>query len=717
MGEDNRQSEFANLTLAEKYNKRIIRLEYGFISSRDIALKESPQLSLILCPEVMYFDATRISDMEKHLNDAGFNLSVNELNRANENIKNIVSKGITKYNHAPKFELSDKVFLNNSKKKILLVDQRYGDMSIKMGLASQDSFEDMLNKALEYDDHDIYIKLHPDALTGGKESSLSKVLPPQLPDNVYLIDFDINPYYLLKEMDKVFVCVSQFGFEALMAGKEVHTFGVSFYSHWGITNDYIEFKRRNKKRTMEELFHVFYIMYSSYYVPELGRVPIEGVIKYFSEPEQQLIEKEVKSSAIVSSKPLKILFVLPSGRFGASGRYIQELAWYMRKYGSEVMVLAEGNEIKNYSGITWLNLKFAGSTLDQDIIDRVVKFSPDFVFENGVRSRAQRAALEIISITGAKLALQSEDDDIQVYNERHPNPSPVCINSLDKKDLNSSDFSAFIKNNDWQYTLRVLQDPNFDRWVEPFMRAICYQLSVFNTAIWYPFEERLKRDFGKPTFVLPPVTDGDKLENMKLSTSKLKKVLSKYNFTEEGITFFLGGTIYDYSEEYFIFLDALNLLSKLTNQKVQFITVSGRSNINVEEVTKNILNTDIQYYDMGSPNDDEYLDMLMACDVVCSPGVPDRFNLYRLPSRLVKAMFLSKAVLTSKCGFGESLKHGYNGIIIDGKEPYNWAVSINEYIDKKSIHSIGHNGLSFAKEHFDVKKAARELIKQFQLLG
>ncbi|WP_108947110.1 capsular polysaccharide export protein, LipB/KpsS family [Shewanella halifaxensis] len=720
-GEDQRYDEFSNKRLSEKYGSRLIRLEYGFISSKDIALKDSPQHSLIMCPEVMYYDATKVSDMERCLNDDSLVFNEEEITRAKKCISDIVTKGITKYNHAPKISLHDRFELSN-KKKILLVDQRYGDKSIEMGLADQSSFERMYSEALKYTDCDIFIKLHPDALTGGKDSALSKVIPKDVPPNVFIIDFDINPYSLLKEIDTVFVCVSQFGFEALLAGKEVHTFGVSFYSHWGVTIDHVNFKRRELKRTIEEIFFVFYIVYSSYYLPKIGRCSVEDVISYFSmdgsmnNNVENSKKNELMVSDNVSNKPVKILIVLPSGRFGASGRYIQELSWYMQKNNAEIMILAEGNEIKTYSGITWLNLEFEGIRLSKKIVEKVNDFSPDFIFENGVRSRAQRAALELVLLTGAKLALQSEDDDIQVYNERHPNPSSECISVLDKEELSASDLACFIKSNDWNYTLSVLADPNYDRWVEPVLRSICYQMSVFNTAIWYPFERRLKDEYAKPTFVLPPVTDGDKLAKLSLSKQEKDIFLKQYKLSSEKIIFFLGGTIYDYSEEYFLFIKALNFLSDISSEKIQFITVSGRSNINVAKVTKDMLNNEIEYLDMGSPNDDDYLNMLLACDIVCSPGIPDRFNQYRLPSRLVKAMFLSKAVLTSKCGFGESLKHGYNGIIIDGNQPYDWAISINECLNRKSINSIGTNGLFFAKEHFDVKKVAKELVYKFQSL-
>jgi glycosyltransferase involved in cell wall biosynthesis len=720
-GEDKGVHDLSNYALAVKNKKRLIRLEYGFISSKDIALKESPQHSLILCPEVMYYDATKVSDMEKCLSGNVFELSEDEIERSRRNIEEIIKHGITKYNHAPKISLNERLGLSKKNKRILLVDQRFGDKSIEMGLASQNSFKEMYDVALTYKDHDVFVKLHPDALTGGKESALSKVLPARLPSNVYLIDFDINPYSLLESMDKVFVCVSQFGFEALLAKKEVHTFGVAFYSHWGVTIDHVTFNRRRNIRTLEEIFYVFYILYSAYYIPNIGRCSLEDIIKYFSdgsEEDTKIQETTVYAPITKKEKVIKLLFILPSGRFGASGRYMQELAWHMQKHNAEVMVLAEGNEIQKHSGITWLNLDFDGVRLSKKIVDKVLDFNPDFVYENGVRSRAQRAALELMFLTGAKLAMQSEDDDVQVYNERHPSPSSECIAALDKPIINKTDILNFISKNDWNYTLNVLADPNFDRWVEPLLRSLCYQLSVFNTAIWYPYEERLKKEFNKPTFVLPPVTSEAAYSKLNFTSRDKSSILKKYGFGEDGFIFFLGGTIYDYSKEYFLFLEALNILCNMTDNQIYLVTVSGRSNIDVKKVTEGILNPSIKYVDLGAPNDEDYMNMLLACDIVCSPGIPDRFNLYRLPSRLVKAMFLSKAVLTSKCGFGSSLKHGFDGIIIDGKNPKDWADAIFSCLNQSILKGLGEQALCFARVHFEVRDVAKKLVNKFrEILG
>lgn len=40
---------------------------------------------------------------------------------------------------------------------------------------------------------------------------------------------DISPWALLDLVDQVYVVTSQLGFEALLAGKQVHCFGVPFF--------------------------------------------------------------------------------------------------------------------------------------------------------------------------------------------------------------------------------------------------------------------------------------------------------------------------------------------------------------------------------------------------------------------------------------------------------------------------------------------------------
>lgn len=684
----------------ENLNQELYRLEYGFLSSRDIALNESVQHSIIISPSIMYYDAKNESSMEKDLNSNDYKLNEKTVERVRNVINKIKKYKVTKYNQAPIKTLD--IFKSTSKKpKILLVDQRFGDASIKMGLASQESFVMMWKDTLKFKDHDVFVKLHPDAISGGKESCLSKVLPDRLPDNVFLLKEDINPYSVLEHMDKVFVCVSQLGFEALLMNKEVHTYGVSFYSGWGLTKDKVMPVRPRKKRNIYEVFNIFYIEYSRYFIPEKGIVEIEEIVSYLS-------SKNVNSG---SSKKKRFLLVIPSSRFGATGRYFQVISKYLITLGHEVKVLCEAYEDKTYEGVDWLKLDFDGIRLSSSLLKRIQEYSPDIVYENGVRTRAQRAAIEISLITKAKIILQSEDDDIQVYLTRHPTPDKSMIKLLDKPKIDSNDIQQFIKENNWEHTLKILSDPNFDRWVDPFLRNIINSMSVFNTAIWYPFERRLKQEFGKPTFVVPPVIDITEYNYFEYNRKELKAVFKEYGLSDKNLILFLGGTIYDYSPEFDIFLEALNILSKrIKDYELTLVTVSGRTNINVKEVCGKKLLNRVKHIDLGNPSDNEYLKFLKFSDLICSPGLPDDFNLYRLPSRLVKAMALGKPILTTKIGFGESLIDKQNAILVDTEDPKNWAKSMEVITDLISINQIGKNGRIFAEDNFDVKKVIDKFL-------
>ncbi len=125
---------------------------------------------------------------------------------------------------------------------------------------------------------DIIIKTHPDAKYKKKISYFSNI---QEGNGVYKITEAINPLSLIEYVDKVYVCSTQLGFEALMAGKEVHTFGVPFYSNWGLTVDHNICGRRQRKRTLEEIFYISYIMFSLYINPvSKKQMEIEEAIEY-----------------------------------------------------------------------------------------------------------------------------------------------------------------------------------------------------------------------------------------------------------------------------------------------------------------------------------------------------------------------------------------------------------------------------------------------------
>jgi len=144
--------------------RELLILEDGFVRSVGIGLSGEPGLSIILDDSTSYYDATKPSRLERLL-QSGPELTERESARAETLIAKIVGNRVSKYNHAPDAPLT---IGSPQRPKILLLDQRRGDQSVVSGMADDSSFRKMLQEAIHhYPDHDILIKQHPDAITGG----------------------------------------------------------------------------------------------------------------------------------------------------------------------------------------------------------------------------------------------------------------------------------------------------------------------------------------------------------------------------------------------------------------------------------------------------------------------------------------------------------------------------------------------------------------------
>lgn len=236
-----------------------------------------------------YVDATRPSRMEKVLN-SDLKITDEQKQRAKKVINKIINNKITKYNNQPVYEPK---IGRKDVKKVLVIDQSYNDYSIIKGMANDKTFDDMLKAAIsENPNADIIIKTHPDSI--GEATSRQKCYyqNTQEKENVYKITEMINPISLIEYVDKVYVCSSQFGFEALMCGKEVHLFGMPFYAGWGLTTDAQKLERRTKQRTLEEVFYIAYIMFSMYVNPQTNKpCEIEDAIDFLISAREQYFKE------------------------------------------------------------------------------------------------------------------------------------------------------------------------------------------------------------------------------------------------------------------------------------------------------------------------------------------------------------------------------------------------------------------------------------------
>ncbi|WP_437887940.1 capsular polysaccharide biosynthesis protein [Phytobacter sp. V91] len=261
------------VALAIKAGLPVIRLEDGFIRSQGLGVQGCPPLSMVVDALGIYYDASTPSTLEQLIQDHDGNQILAD--EAHAMMRAIVDEDLSKYNQAPPF-----VAPSPMPNAVLVIDQTYGDVSVSKGNASADSFRLMLEAAKqENPDAEIWVKVHPDVLCG-KKSGYFKAL--QQDTRVHLFAEDVSPHSLLRHMQKVYVVTSQYGFEAMMAGKPVVCFGQPWYAGWGLTDDRHpqarELAARRQNAALSDLFAAAYLRYTRYRHPVSGEPTTLGCV-------------------------------------------------------------------------------------------------------------------------------------------------------------------------------------------------------------------------------------------------------------------------------------------------------------------------------------------------------------------------------------------------------------------------------------------------------
>lgn len=237
----------------------VVRIEDGFIRSVGLGVHFKQPLSLIFDSTGIYFDATRPSDLENIFNNTQFD---NELvSRANFIRNRLVELGISKYNVGN--ELDFQFPLNN--KVILVPGQVEGDASIQFGSPTIKTNLDLLqNVRRKNSGAYIIYKPHPDVVTGERDNGVWQADMSKYAD-VIITDASIDK--VLNVVDEVHTMTSLTGFEALLRGKKVTTYGLPFYACWGLTTDMESCKRRKRTLSLTELVAGTLILYPTYIDP------------------------------------------------------------------------------------------------------------------------------------------------------------------------------------------------------------------------------------------------------------------------------------------------------------------------------------------------------------------------------------------------------------------------------------------------------------------
>jgi glycosyltransferase involved in cell wall biosynthesis len=110
----------------------------------------------------------------------------------------------------------------------------------------------------------------------------------------------------------------------------------------------------------------------------------------------------------------------------------------------------------------------------------------------------------------------------------------------------------------------------------------------------------------------------------------------------------------------------------------------------------------LQYVDYLGYVDADDVPGLMACaDVLVQPGRNDRFNRYRLPSKIPEFLAIGKAVAVPRVNIGLQLQDGYNALLMEEGDALS-IVAILEKLHKDidGARSRGEKGRIFAEQNF-----------------
>ena len=252
---------------AQRHGIPYLALEDGFLRSLGLGVEGAPPLSLVVDDVGIYYDATAPSRLETLIREISLT-DVEVRKEAEHGLALLRRHRLTKYNRSTAATLPQRT----GRPRVLIVDQTFGDTSVRLGRADEATFARMLDVALdEHPGAEVWVKTHPDVLLGKKHGYLST-----LPSYARFVPEGMCPYALSESVDVVYTATSHFGFEALVAGAKVVCFGQPWYAGWGLTDDRHPDmpalrERRPGPKTLLELFAAAYLKYARYIVPETGQ--------------------------------------------------------------------------------------------------------------------------------------------------------------------------------------------------------------------------------------------------------------------------------------------------------------------------------------------------------------------------------------------------------------------------------------------------------------
>lgn len=275
--------------IANRLGLPFVRIEDGFLRSAGIGKNGAPPVGIIVDRNGIYFDARQSSDLEQLISTAA--------QSAGSNARALSAIELWRNHRLSKYNLPEGDGRMPGQVRAILADQVYGDASIAGSGADAHTFSRMLHQALErFGADNIALRAHPDVIAGKAKGYLASLPQAQA---LQWIAPDVPQQLVFDNAGEIWTVSSQLGFEGLIAGKKVTTFGMPFYAGWGLTQDSADGAiaeaartRRSAKPSLEQLFSAAVLSYTRYADPVTKRsLTFEAAVERIVDWRERLVSR------------------------------------------------------------------------------------------------------------------------------------------------------------------------------------------------------------------------------------------------------------------------------------------------------------------------------------------------------------------------------------------------------------------------------------------
>ena len=237
----------------------LVRMEDGFLRSVGLGANLEPPSSLVLDSRGVYYDPGAPSDLEHLLQTAEFSPELVVESAALRAA--IIEARLSKYN-VGSGEVAAVFDAAAGRRRIIVPGQVANDASVLRGAGEvRDNLGLLAAARAARPDAFIVYKPHPDVEAGLRPGIIPR---PQLLELADAVADRTSMAHLLDHADELHTLTSLAGFEALLKGVTVATYGMPFYAGWGLTSDREHCPRRTRRLNLDELVAGTLILYPRY---------------------------------------------------------------------------------------------------------------------------------------------------------------------------------------------------------------------------------------------------------------------------------------------------------------------------------------------------------------------------------------------------------------------------------------------------------------------